>query len=140
MTDACNLASRRYSPRSARRAVCWWCDALLFARSKCIRARKRVTRLRRRGLRPDREAAENDYRLIRQTLRLEICMVKVRSWQELVESVNKDPWGLPYKLVLDRLRRPFSPIDRDTRGRDSEPIARVSFSAKKDPRSVGVVA
>lgn len=37
-------------------------------------------------------------------LRTEINRLKSLAWQELIDSINDDPWGLPYRLVLGRLR------------------------------------
>lgn len=104
MTDACDLASTQYLARSPRKKVYWWCDAVMIARSACIRARRKV---RRRGVILNREVAEKDYRQAKQTLRLEIKKAKARAWQTLINSVDRNPWGLPFKLVLNKLRRPF---------------------------------
>ena len=30
---------------------------------------------------------------------------KTESWKNLIETINRDPWGLPYKIVMDKLRR-----------------------------------
>lgn len=35
---------------------------------------------------------------------MEIGKLKFAAWQELRASVNKDPWGLPYMLVLKKLK------------------------------------
>lgn len=40
----------------------------------------------------------------RKKLRAEINRIKSIAWQELLNSVNEDPWGLSYKLVLGKLR------------------------------------
>ncbi|KMQ92775.1 reverse transcriptase [Lasius niger] len=40
----------------------------------------------------------------RKNMRLEINRLKAKAWQELIESIDKDPWGLSYKLVLGKLR------------------------------------
>jgi hypothetical protein len=39
-------------------------------------------------------------------LQREIKIAKDRSWKELIESVESDPWGRPYKVVLSKLRPP----------------------------------
>lgn len=44
------------------------------------------------------------YRLAKTTLRDAIKAAKNASWKELISSVDKDPWGLPYKLVMSKLR------------------------------------
>jgi hypothetical protein len=47
-----------------------------------------------------------DYREKRRALQQEIQIAKARSWMELVESVESDPWGRPYRLVTKKLRPP----------------------------------
>lgn len=39
----------------------------------------------------------------KKAMRLAICHSKSRCWDELVKSVDRDPWGKPYKLVLGKL-------------------------------------
>lgn len=48
------------------------------------------------------------YRLARRFLHSEIRRAKARAWSDLLSMVEEDPWGLPYKLVMGRLR-PASP-------------------------------
>ena len=38
-------------------------------------------------------------------LRIAIRKCKTESWKNLIETINSDPWGLPYKIVMDKLRR-----------------------------------
>jgi hypothetical protein len=42
-------------------------------------------------------------------LQREIKIAKDRSWKELIESVESDPWGRPYKVVLSKLTPPPPP-------------------------------
>jgi len=44
------------------------------------------------------------YRLAKKRLRTAIIAAKARAWGELLTLINEDPWGLPYKLVLGKLR------------------------------------
>lgn len=46
-----------------------------------------------------------DFRRSKQRLRAGIAKAKSRSWQELIDTIEEDPWGLPYRLVLRRLRK-----------------------------------
>ncbi|RLU24749.1 hypothetical protein DMN91_002839 [Ooceraea biroi] len=48
---------------------------------------------------------ERDYRTAKRELCAEIKKAKDEAWQALLDSVDEDPWGLPYKVVLSRLRR-----------------------------------
>lgn len=45
------------------------------------------------------------YTRARRTLRHSINKAKTRSWRELIQTIDKDPWGLPYKVVLGKLRQ-----------------------------------
>ena len=38
-------------------------------------------------------------------LRIAIRKYKTESWKNLIETINSDPWGLPYKIVIKKLRR-----------------------------------
>lgn len=38
-------------------------------------------------------------------LRTSIKKAKIESWNELIVGIEEDPWGLPYKLVLGKLRQ-----------------------------------
>ncbi|RLU20279.1 hypothetical protein DMN91_006886 [Ooceraea biroi] len=50
------------------------------------------------------EELHEAYRLARNRLRDKIRRAKAESWSELIRDVNRDPWGLPYKLVLGKFR------------------------------------
>lgn len=38
-------------------------------------------------------------------MRIEINKAKHAAWKELIETIDTDSWGLPYKVVLSRLRK-----------------------------------
>ncbi|KMQ93755.1 reverse transcriptase [Lasius niger] len=40
----------------------------------------------------------------RKDLRKEIAKLKSAAWQELIDSIDSDPWGLPYRLVIKKLK------------------------------------
>lgn len=44
------------------------------------------------------------YKAKRKELRTEINKAKSAAWQELISSIDQDPWGLPYKIVLKILK------------------------------------
>jgi len=43
--------------------------------------------------------------MAKKSLRLEIRRAKSAAWAELISTLNSDPWGLPYKLVMGTLRK-----------------------------------
>lgn len=113
MTDGCDLASNRVGRRPPRKAAYWWNKQIEVVRAPCTRARRKLTRLRRRGPNPEREQAEIVYRAAKRVLKAEIRESKNKAWRKLISTINNDPWGLPYKLVMNRLRR-TSPLITET--------------------------
>lgn len=110
MTRICDASMPRARPFSPRRAVYWWDAELAHLRQECVGARRQYARHRRRRR---RDAAEEDrlyavYRDLIDALKLGICKAKDQSRKELLESLNSDPWGRPYRLVRRKLR-PWAP-------------------------------
>lgn len=105
MEEACNVASPRIGPRRPRRQAYWWQDSVAFLRQGCSLARRLWQRAkkRRRPLVVITELGAT-YKLKRKDLRMEINRLKSAAWQELIRSIDGDPWGLPYKIVLKKLR------------------------------------
>jgi len=42
---------------------------------------------------------------VKKEMRIMIRKAKESAWQELIRTIDEDPWGLPYRIVLNRLRR-----------------------------------
>lgn len=104
MTEACDASAPRVGSRPPRKYAFWWNENIAELRRKAIRARRRWMRSKRRG-RPDVVAGyQTAYRLAKRLLGAEIISAKSAAWRQLVESVDGDPWGLPYRLVLNKLR------------------------------------
>lgn len=62
-------------------------------------------RSKRRQAVEDMQRLERTYRELKRELRSEISKAKLSAWQELLDLIEEDPWGLPYKIVLRKLRR-----------------------------------
>ncbi|KMQ87838.1 gag-pol polyprotein [Lasius niger] len=105
MEEACDASAPRIGPRRPRRKAYWWQESVANLRILCIRARRLWQRAKRR-MRSSVVISDlgKKYKTARKDLRLEINRLKAKAWQELIESIDKDPWGLPYKLVLGKLR------------------------------------
>lgn len=58
------------------------------------------------------------YRAARGSLKRAIKKARSRSWRELIDTIDRDPWGLPYKIVLGKLR-PSGPSLSETLESDS---------------------
>lgn len=52
-----------------------------------------------------REEARMAYRRALRTLRKEIWRAKRKSWLELLDDLERDPWGRPYQIVFKKLRQ-----------------------------------
>lgn len=72
---------------------------------------KEKSRRKRRGNINDAnplEDLENKYRMAKASLKYKMKKAKNEAWKELVASVQEDPWGLPYKVVLNKLKKACS--------------------------------
>ncbi|XP_029177649.1 uncharacterized protein LOC114945560 [Nylanderia fulva] len=58
------------------------------------------------------------YKVARKALKSEISKAKYIAWQDLIQTIEDDPWGLPYKVVLKKLRR-SSPSLTETLNEDT---------------------
>lgn len=47
----------------------------------------------------------NVYRRARRELSKAILIAKRAAWTELLTTIEEDPWGLPYKIVVKKLAR-----------------------------------
>lgn len=111
---SCNSAMPKIGrSRPNKNSVYWWSESIAELRRNCLRCRRKYTRAKRRG------AAEiecQQYKDARKELRTAIAESKRKLWQELRDDINKNPFGLGYKLVMKKLgaKNPASEMDEDT--------------------------
>ena len=96
---SCNVAMPKIVKHS-KPAVYWWTEEIGELRRTCLRKRRKYTRERRRGL---AETEATEYKNAKKTLKLAIDKSKKIKFEELRSDLNKDPWGLGYKIVLKKL-------------------------------------
>jgi Reverse transcriptase (RNA-dependent DNA polymerase)/Endonuclease-reverse transcriptase len=107
--------SRR--PQWKRRPVYWWNEEIATLRKACLGARRKLTRLRGKR-QPDTQEvrlAHNSYKADKKALRKAIAVSQKAKWRELLETVNKDPWGKAYKIVTGKLKEKISNPDATER-------------------------
>ncbi|XP_043604762.1 uncharacterized protein LOC122577494 [Bombus pyrosoma] len=107
MTAICDASMPRTTLGTGRsRAVHWWTPDIAELRARCVRARRRYLRARSWRRRNEEEVPRRYqvYRVLRRSLQKAITAAKNRAWSELVEAVEADPWGRPYKTVTRKLR------------------------------------
>jgi len=51
-----------------------------------------------------------EYKAAKDALTRAIVKEKARAWDELVLALDQDPWGRPYKIVLNKLKGGATPI------------------------------
>lgn len=79
-----------------KKPVYWWSNEIAELRKKCYKA-KRIT-TRKKG---DIDSM-NHYRTERISLRVAIKKAKKKAWELLINEVQNDPWGLPYKIFTKK--------------------------------------
>lgn len=99
--DACDVAMPRGAPR-ALKATYWWSETIAEARRDAISKRRRWKRSRGAE---NEEALREEYRTARYVLCGVINKAKSGAWEELLLTLDKDPWGRPYKIVRNKLKR-----------------------------------
>jgi len=99
-------AMRRVNPRPCRDAY-WWSEELASLRHEAHRRYRVLKRARRRrGSSPAAiEEAATAYRGAAKALRAAIAVAKARAWNELLLTLEENPWGRPYQIVREKLRR-----------------------------------
>lgn len=95
--DSCNISTPKIIVRNSRRNVSWWTEEISDLCKAVIKARRRLTKCRQKNTQSNIVLA--NYKLAKKTLRAAIKKAKGKAWNELILSIDKDPWGLPYKLV-----------------------------------------
>lgn len=105
MTHAADSCLPKRQQGNGRFPVPWWSELIGSLRKECLRARRQFQRKRSR-LGEDRSREyEETWKGKRKQLALAIKEAKEKCWSNLIATVDKDPWGKPYKIVMKRLRR-----------------------------------
>lgn len=110
MSRVCDAAMPRACASQPRRQVYWWTEEIAELRRCCVLRRRQYQRYRRRRRR-ETEVSESLYATYREAaraLRVAIDEAKKQAWQELLDGLERDPWGRPYRWARQKLR-PWAP-------------------------------
>lgn len=100
--EACDATMpRKKSSNVHSHPVYWWNDNIATLRRECIKTRRLAQRGRKK---PSFDKLEANYKEARRKLNKAIKSSKKRCWDDLLEEVEKDTWGRPYKVVMTRLK------------------------------------
>lgn len=91
-----------------RQPTYWWSDELAVLRRDCVKRRRIHVPKGDTTRRIYREKRELDQSL--KIYKQRIANAKQKAWRELIDTVNSDVWGLPYKLVMGKLRPAATPL------------------------------
>jgi len=108
VSAACCVSTKRLKFRNNKRGVYWWSEEVSQVRRRCIAIRRLLTRRRKRGGRCD-DLIEL-YKKARAALCKAIKKAKSDAWGNLIQTLHNDPWGIPYKVMMDRLRHSGSTL------------------------------
>jgi len=111
LEDTCKLLAPKIHTRSrCRKPKYWWTTEIAEARKECVRTRRSFTREKSRcpgqsnaGDAEGVRDAAMKFRAARKNLKLLIKRSKERCWREICDEVEKDVWGLGYKIVTKKL-------------------------------------
>ncbi|XP_024882910.1 uncharacterized protein LOC112461763 [Temnothorax curvispinosus] len=103
MAAACDAAMPRIKPM-VRKAAYWWTEEIAELRRSSVRARRRWLRARRSQDQRRMDETGVEYRSAKRLYSWAIKQAKDKSWQELLKALDEDPWGRPYRMVLNKLR------------------------------------
>lgn len=115
ITEACNASFKKLGGRSTRKPIYWWSQEIAYARTRCIKARRLITRRRTRKANDDEiSRLHQDYKTQRNTLKKLIKTSKYQAWKKLISEIDEDIWGLGYKIATQKLRKPREPLSPET--------------------------
>ena len=106
LRESCGEASPpKRRGHANKKPVYWWTPEIAELRRWCLRARRRYVRMHKKM----RERSDDFYRSLQEyneakgMYKRKIMESKRSSWRALCESVREDVWGLPYKIIRDRI-------------------------------------
>ena len=97
---ACQASLPRSVPKHGKKPVYWWTQEIADLRRECSKVRRRLQRAKTQS---DRDSQSVDHKAVRKKLRHTIRRSKILCWRKLAEDVNRNPWGLGYKIVTKKL-------------------------------------
>ena len=142
LTEVCDFSMPRSRRPDPRHAVYWWSVEIEGLRAACRTARKAYQRCRRRRRRDEGEETRlyDAYREARRVLKRAIGEAKDRARSEMLEGLNSDPWGRPFKAARAQLRPIGPPLTETLQPAFLGEVVRVLFPARTEDFSPPVMA
>lgn len=99
----CDSAMPRRKNNPKKRGKYWWTDEIATQRAECNRLRRRKSRVNRQNTAELAEIGET-LKEARKTLKKLIIKSKVTAWENLCKTVEEDPWGKAYQIIMGKLK------------------------------------
>lgn len=84
--------------------VYWWNSEIAEIRGKCNMWRRRLIRAKRRKSPGRASQLAGELKNNRRELSKAIGKAKKEAWDELLEGLNRDPCGRPYKAIMNKIK------------------------------------
>ncbi|KAI4476934.1 hypothetical protein M0804_013114 [Polistes exclamans] len=111
LVRVCDMAlPRAGNTKDKRRKACWWSQELSALRAEATAARRRFLKARRSGVQRRIELCLEARRETNKQLKRAIKKAKAIAWKDFVGTLEADPWGRPYRLVMKKLRPYSAPL------------------------------
>lgn len=116
MMMAADISATRIKRRTNMKQVHWWNESIADLRKQCTKERRNWTKAKsakkKYAKRGKGEVEDNGelknldkrYRESKKELVQAISKAKEESWKSLIREIDKDPWRILYKLVMNKLR------------------------------------
>lgn len=118
MIEAADVSMQRASKRADnKKQVYWWNDDITEVRSKCIQDRRKWSRAKTKKKKAERKHGEHAeeakanlhclercYKNSQKNVVKAIYKAKEAAWKELISEIDRDQWGTPYKVIMNKLR------------------------------------
>lgn len=106
LTDACESCMPKGTYKGGKKPAYWWSQEIAALRKKCLGARRTHKRSCKKAplAQGEPDLLGETYRNACRNLIIAIRRSKQRKWNDLCKQVETDPWGLPYKLVMKKIK------------------------------------
>ncbi|CAH2048627.1 unnamed protein product, partial [Iphiclides podalirius] len=113
ITRVCDACMVRVRQRPQKRQVYWWSPDIADLRRRCVAARRKFQRQRRRRPRNEElnDHLQRAYNEAKKSLQLAILRAKDTACGELLAGLDRDPWGRPYRATRGKLGRGPPPAE-----------------------------
>lgn len=127
---ACDVAMPK-TRSSDRASTYWWTDEVAQLRREVIRTNTLLSRARRKGNAQRVAQAWEERKIARRELKLAIKKAKATAWEEALMDLDRDPWGRPYRAVMNRFKPRAPPLTRTMDSGFRERMLRTLFPAEE---------